>query len=103
MVGRRLTAALFTDLTFLFGNSGDPISRFAVIYHRADSLFQLVNNTPDGNSMALAGFGRVIAGLEGVPEGSGKDTLLFQSRLKKGNLLDSWLNSGAGSLLIEEG
>ncbi|HET6255774.1 MAG TPA: CHAT domain-containing tetratricopeptide repeat protein [Puia sp.] len=76
-------------LTFLFGNSGDPISRFAVIYHRADSLFQLDNNTPFTDSMALAGFERVIGGLEGAPEGNGKDTLLFQSWLKKGILLDS--------------
>jgi len=89
MVRRCLTAALFMGLTFLFGNSGDPVSRFAVIYHRADSLFQLANNTPLTDSMALVGFGKVIVGLEGVPQGIGKDTLLFQSWLKKGILLDS--------------
>lgn len=76
-------------LTFLFGNSGDPIGRNAVIYHRADSLFQLTNNTPLTDSLALLGFGRVIAGLEGAPESKGKDTLLFQSWFKKGILLDS--------------
>jgi CHAT domain-containing protein len=77
-------------LTFLFGNSGDPVSRIAILYHRADSLFNLTNNTPVTDSLALAGFGRVIAGLEGAPEGEEKDTLLFQSWLKKGILLDSW-------------
>jgi CHAT domain-containing protein len=76
-------------LTFLFGNSGDPIGRIAVIYHRADSLFNLTNNTPVTDSLALTGFSRVIAGLEGAPEGNGKDTLLFQSWFKKGILLDS--------------
>jgi len=76
-------------LTFLFGNSGDPIGRIAVIYHRADSLFQLGNNTPATDSLALVDFGRVIAGLAGAPEGQGKDTLLFQSWFKRGILLDS--------------
>ncbi len=76
-------------LTFLFGNSGDPISRIAALYHRADSLFQLANNTPVTDSIALIDFGRVIAGLEGASESKGKDTLLFQSWLKKGILLDS--------------
>ena len=76
-------------LTFLFGNSGDPIGRIAALYHRADSLFNLTNNTPVTDSLALLGFGRVIAGLDGAPEGKGKDTLLFQSWFKKGILLDS--------------
>ena len=89
MVKRCLTAALFMGLTFLFGNSGDPVSRFAVIYHRADSLFLLTDNTPATDSMALTGFEKVIAGLHGAPDGTGKDTLLFQSWLKKGILLDS--------------
>jgi CHAT domain-containing protein len=84
-----LTAALFMGLTFLFGNSGDPIGRIALLYHRSDSLFQLTNNTPVTDSLALVGFSRVIAGLEAVPEGKGKDTLLFQSWFKKGILLDS--------------
>ena len=89
MVKRCLTAAFFMGLTFLFGNSGDPIGRIAALYHRADSLFQLADNTPVTDSLALIGFGRVIAGLEGAPEGRAKDTLLFQSWLKKGVLLDS--------------
>jgi CHAT domain-containing protein len=89
-MGKRcLTAALFMGLTFLFGNSGDPISRIAALYHRADSLFQLTNNTPVTDSLALVDFGRVIAGLAGAPESNGKDTLLFQSWFKKGILLDS--------------
>jgi CHAT domain-containing protein len=89
MVKWWLTAALFMGLTFLFGNSGDPIGRIAALYHRADSLFQLTNNTPVTDSLALQGFTRVIAGLEGAPEGNGKDTLLFESWFKKGILLDS--------------
>jgi CHAT domain-containing protein len=76
-------------LTFLFGNSGDPIGRIAALYHRADSLFRLDNNTPVTDSLALMDFGRVITGLQGVPESNGKDTLLFQSWFKKGILLDS--------------
>jgi len=76
-------------LTFLFGNSGDPIGRIAALYHRADSLFRLDNNTPVTDSLALMDFGRVITGLRGVPESNGKDTLLFQSWFKKGILLDS--------------
>jgi CHAT domain-containing protein len=76
-------------LPFLFGNSGDPIGRFAVMYHRADSLFQLANSNTVTDSMALAGFEKVIAGLNGAPGGNAKDTLLFQSWFKKGILLDS--------------
>ncbi len=89
MVKWWLTAALFMGLTFLFGNSGDPIGRIAVIYHRADSLFLLTNNTPVTDSLALLGFERVIAGLQGAPDSKGKDTMLFQAWLKKGILLDS--------------
>jgi CHAT domain-containing protein len=89
MVKRCLTAALFMGLTFLFGNSGDPIGRIAALYHRADSLFRLDNNTPVTDSLALMDFGRVITSLQGVPEGNAKDTLLFQSWFKKGILLDS--------------
>jgi len=84
-----LMAALLIGSNILFGNSGDPISRIASLYHKADSLFLLSNNTPVSDSVALAGFERVIAELQGVPANAGKDTLLFESYLKKGILLDS--------------
>jgi CHAT domain-containing protein len=84
-----LTAALVFGSNILFGNSGDPISRIASLYHKADSLFLLSNNTPVSDSMALAGFERVIAELQEIPPNAGKDTLLFESYLKKGILLDS--------------
>ncbi|HEV2355410.1 MAG TPA: hypothetical protein VGR89_14265, partial [Puia sp.] len=89
MVKRLLTAALVMGLFQLFGNSGDPVSRIAVIYHRADSLFELSNNTRYTDSLALTGFEKVITGLQRMPEGPGKDSLRFQSWLKKGILLDS--------------
>ncbi|HEV3326815.1 MAG TPA: CHAT domain-containing tetratricopeptide repeat protein [Puia sp.] len=84
-----LTAALVFGSNILFGNSGDPISRIASLYHKADSLFLLSNNTPVSDSVALAGFERVIAELQEMPATAGKDTLLFESYLKKGILLDS--------------
>jgi hypothetical protein len=75
-----LMAALLIGSNILFGNSGDPISRIASLYHKADSLFLLSNNTPVSDSLALAGFERVIAELQGVPaKQRRKDTLLFQS------------------------
>lgn len=90
MVKRCLITALLVDLIFfLFGNSGDPIRRITYLYHQSDSLFQLSNNTPVSDSVALVGFTRVIAELQSAPEGAGKDTLLFQSWLKRGILLDS--------------
>ncbi|HXD77211.1 MAG TPA: CHAT domain-containing tetratricopeptide repeat protein [Puia sp.] len=73
----------------LLGNSGDPVSRIAVIYRRADSLFLLSDNTRFSDSLSLEGFEKVISALQHVPAGPGKDTLLFQSWLKKGILLDS--------------
>lgn len=63
--------------------------RITLLYHQADSLFQLSNNTPASDSLSLADFSRVIVDLQSAPEGSGKDTLLFQSWLKRGILLDS--------------
>jgi CHAT domain-containing protein len=95
MIKRCLITVLLVDLIFLLlGNSGDPIRRITLLYHQADSLFQLSNNTPVSDSLALADFIRVIAELQSTPEGSGKDTLLFQSWLKKGILLDSRYDYG---------
>src|SRR5258707_10630070 len=74
--------------SFNFGNAGEPLGRIVKLYHRADDLFHLPDSTPANDSTALAGFEQVIAGLEKMPGFSGKDTLLFQSWLKKGILLD---------------
>ena len=79
----------FLVLTFLnFGNPGAPLSRIIKLYHGADDLFRLPNSTPANDSTALAGFEQVIAELQKSPDFTGKDTLLFQSWLKKGILLD---------------
>ena len=80
----------FLLLTFLnFGNPGTPLSRILELYHRADALFRLPVSTPANDSTALAGFEQVISGLNGTPDFNGKDTLFFQSWLKKGILLDA--------------
>lgn len=71
-----------------FGNPGIPLSRILTLYHKADGLFNLPNSTPVDDSEALAGFEQVIAELQKYPDFSDKDTLLFQSWLKKGVLLD---------------
>ena len=75
-------------VSFDFGNPGEPQDRILALYQKADALFHLTNSTPSTDSMALAGFGQVIDGLERTPAFAGKDTLLFQSWLKKGILLD---------------
>jgi CHAT domain-containing protein len=58
-------------------------------YRLADSLFQLPHSTPVTDRMALATFQQIIDQLRQSPDFMGKDTLLFQSWLKKGILLDA--------------
>jgi CHAT domain-containing protein len=85
-----LLAAVFLLPIFPDYGNGDPIARITRLYRQADSLFHLANNTPATDSQALADFQQVIDGLRTSPdEGSGKDTLLSGSYLKKGILLDS--------------
>lgn len=74
------------------GNPGTPLSRILAVYHHADELFHLSNTTPASDSTALAGFSSVIDELSKTPVFAGRDTLLFQSWLKKGILLDAALN-----------
>lgn len=62
------------------------------LYHRSDVLFHLTNATPASDSTALAGFEEVIRQAEKAGDFSGRDTLLFQSWLKKGILVDSKYN-----------
>src|ERR1700743_2193737 len=76
-----MTAVLFYA-ALAMGFSGGPPGQPATLYHKADSLFGLNNNTPKTDSMALAEFTAVIA------QSKHGDTLLPQALLRKGILLD---------------
>jgi CHAT domain-containing protein len=86
---------LMMKLVFLFlaslyfGLPGDPVSRILAEYHQANVLFSLPNSTPANDSKALALFEQLTTELGQSPDFGGKDTLLFQSWLKKGILLDA--------------
>lgn len=69
------------------GSPGGPPNTVAETYQKADKLFNLSSPTNTSDSLALAGFEAVISRLEKFPD-SNCDTLLFQSWLKKGILLD---------------
>jgi len=81
---------ILTDI--VLGVPGTPQSRILSLYRRADALFHLSNATPADDSTALAGFEQIITELGKTADFAGKDTLLFQSWLKKGILLDSKSN-----------
>ncbi len=85
-----------TRITRNTGNTGNPdtlpVRQVVQLYRQADHLFHLPNSTPFTDSTALAGFERVIGDLERSPGFRGKDSLIFQSWLKKGILLDSRYN-----------
>ena len=88
----KTTILLFAFLVLAsFGNPGSPpdISRIVKLYHQSDSLFQLSHSTPATDSTALAGFRQIVDELQRSPDFSGKDTLLSQSLLRKGILLDA--------------
>ncbi|HVV05334.1 MAG TPA: CHAT domain-containing tetratricopeptide repeat protein [Puia sp.] len=91
---RRLTGWIsFLLLSFVvYGAPGTPPGSILALYHRSDALFHLSNATAASDSTALAGFEEVIRQVEKEGEFPGKDTLLFQSWLKKGVLLDSRAN-----------
>ncbi|MDP4255389.1 MAG: CHAT domain-containing protein [Bacteroidota bacterium] len=94
MLGKNTVFFLAFQLivSFIFANQGPPPDRIARTYHRADSLFHLSNTTPATDSASLAGFEEVIRAL-GNNAPTGYDaSLLFQSYLKKGILLDSKAN-----------
>jgi CHAT domain-containing protein len=80
---------LFLLYAAVSGAPGTPLDSLLSLYHRSDALFRLTHSTPVSDSTALAGFGEVIHRLERTTAFPGKDTLLFQSWLKKGILLDS--------------
>jgi CHAT domain-containing protein len=74
------------------GAPGTPPGNVLALYHRSDVLFHLSNATTSSDSTALAGFEEVIRQVDKADEFPGKDTLLFQSWLKKGILVDSRSN-----------
>ncbi|HVU58893.1 MAG TPA: CHAT domain-containing tetratricopeptide repeat protein [Puia sp.] len=78
--------------TLVLGAPGGPPGSILALYHRSDVLFHLSNATASSDSTALAGFEEVIRQVEKAGDFPGRDTLLFQSWLKKGILLDSKFN-----------
>ena len=67
-------------------NTGDPFS-VPDAYLKADQFFNSSSPTDETDSLALAGFDAVIAKLEKYPDRY-LDSILFQSYLRKGILLD---------------
>jgi len=82
-------ACLFLLCAAVIGEPGTPLSRLLSLYQRSDKLFHLTNSTPVMDSTALAGFETILKELGKMGDFTGKDTLLFQSWLKKAILLDS--------------
>lgn len=80
--------ALLLLATLNFGSPGTPLSEILALYHKANTFYSLPNTTPVTDSQALAGFERVISELAKHPDLRDIDTLLFQSWLKKGVLLE---------------
>src|SRR3569833_517256 len=76
----------------MFAAPGAIPGRILALYREADRLFHINVATPVTDSMALAGFEQVIAESDKAGAFTGRDTLLFQSWLKKGILLDSKYN-----------
>ncbi len=88
MNGRALPVAVVLLLAAptLFGQALRPDHKTATWYKAGNRLFNLAHPTEKTDSLALQYFSRVIDALEKQPQQD--DTLLFQSYLKKGNLLD---------------
>lgn len=79
-----LLAALLLCSLYHSGYNGAPIDPVLELYQKADKLFKLDNPTDATDSIALLTFRQVIQLLEKKPV----DSLLFQSWLKTGVLLD---------------
>src|SRR5882757_7688555 len=75
-----------------FGHPDPPVDKVLALYHHADHLFRLVNNTPATDSAAIAGFEDVIRLMPSLPDFKEKDTVYAFSWLKKGILLDASAN-----------
>ncbi|WP_127129684.1 CHAT domain-containing protein [Pseudoflavitalea rhizosphaerae] len=85
---RRITILLFSLLMFCVNRSfatGNPEQEVLALYQKANHLFYLPEPTDQTDSLALAGFGKLITLCE---KRHITDTILFQSYLKKGILLD---------------
>jgi CHAT domain-containing protein len=82
-------AFLLLCMLFFSGNnsfaSDDPVQEVMALYQKANKLFYHPAPTEQTDSMALAAFAKVIAHQEKIRRA---DTLLFQSYLKTGILLD---------------
>ncbi len=83
-----LVAAGLLLCSFYWADPGWPLARIRAAYTKANALYQLNNPTAEQDSTALAGFGQVIAEYKKLPGYDEHDTLLFQSYLKKGVLLE---------------
>jgi CHAT domain-containing protein len=94
--------AIYTSFTPGGRGGPDDPGDLLSIYHRADSLFRLTNNTPTTDSMALIGFGTVIAGIQSSPGRKSTDTLLTGALLRKGILLDASANYGGATCAYRE-
>jgi CHAT domain-containing protein/Tfp pilus assembly protein PilF len=83
-----LILAFLVNTGFDAGGPRLPPARLRAVYLRADQIFKLPHSTASLDSTALAGFNEVIAGINGQQAFPGSDTLLFQSWLKKGAMLE---------------
>jgi len=93
MYGRAVSwLCFFLFFTTALAMPGNPISRILSLYQRSDRLFHIIHATPADDSTALAGFEEIIGEVSKMADFAGKDTLLFQSWLKKAILLDSKSN-----------
>jgi len=94
----KLPKIVFLLLVFLvcgspeYGHPDPPVDKAIALYHQADHLFRLINNTPATDSAALAGFEAVIRLIPSLPGFKEKDTVYAFSWLKKGILLDASAN-----------
>ena len=71
------------------GGDDRPREKLQAIYRRSDSLYHLTHSTSVTDSLALAGFGAVIDGLQAMSDHGEGDTLLAGAFLRKGILLDA--------------
>ena len=76
-------------LTSVFrSDAQESMARILQVTQRADHLFHLPETTPKMDSEALAGYTYVAKALESYPVSRNRDSLLTQTWLKKGILLD---------------
>ncbi|KIC95794.1 CHAT domain-containing protein [Flavihumibacter solisilvae] len=88
-MSRRVIWLLLFSFALVRGNSGkpaDPANEWLSTYLRADKFFNSAEPTESTDSIALAGFEKVIRLLTTTGSRQ-KDSILFESQLKKGILL----------------